>query len=128
MEKNCTSLDNMRLETIDQIVWLQEQCDCSVRVTGGTESGHTVKKGNPFNHRNGYKFDISQNPDVNSFIIDNCVVNDACLMDVRGDGAVRYTYNQGTHIVSYADEADAAGGSHWDVLVKPFPPKKTGKK
>jgi hypothetical protein len=98
-----TSLNNINVKTVDDAIALKNACNCDVRFTGGTESGHGA---GTFSHGSGYKYDISDdNASLNSFITTNYKYS-----GVRGDGAALYTSPSGS---VYAKE-----GNHWDVLVK----------
>lgn len=123
-KKDCTSVSNMRPETLDQITQLQKACNCDLKITGGTEGAHAV---GTYSHTNGYKYDMSnddaEHSTVNKYITDNCTAKKNCKVDYRvnknGTKDKRYTYNLGYETVEYVDEKSAAGGSHWDVSVLP---------
>lgn len=121
-KKDCTSVGNMKPETMDQIVQLQEACNCDIRLTGGTEGLHAQ---GTYSHTNGYKYDMSNDEKghsaVNKYIIDNCTAGNSCKVDYRDKAKTqkRYTYNLGYETVEYVNEKDAVGGSHWDVSVLP---------
>ena len=98
-----TSLNDINAKTVDDAIALKNACNCNVRLTGGTESGHGA---GTFSHGTGYKYDISDDDaSLNSFITTKYKYS-----GVRGDGAALYTSPSGS---IYAKE-----GNHWDVLVK----------
>lgn len=113
---DCTSLGNIRTQTIDQIIELKRNCKCDFRITGGTEA-HT--KGE-FSHANGYKYDatFSESSKLNKYIIDNCTAENNCVAGWRGSER-KYTYTKDGRIVEYVNEKSATGGPHWDVTVRP---------
>ena len=96
---NCTSLDGMRQETIDHIVELQQSCNCTVTVTGGTETGHA---GGPYSHSSGYKVDLGLNAGINNYITQNMTRSGSRGSDPRYCGGGN----------EYVRE-----GNHWDITV-----------
>jgi hypothetical protein len=50
-----THLENMRAGTVAEILDLQNECGCSVTVTGGTETQNDTTSS--YTHADGYKFD-----------------------------------------------------------------------
>lgn len=99
-DSTCTSLEGMRQSTIDQVILLREACDCSITVTGGTETGHTS---GIYSHGRGYKIDLRLYSDLTKFIIDN--LNRA---GSRGSDP-RYRDGCGNEYVREGD--------HWDIQV-----------
>lgn len=99
-----TSLQNINKATIADAIALKQACNCEVTITGGTEStgGHSI---GTYSHGNGYKYDIRQTAELNSYIINNFL-----RAGTRSDGAALYRSSSGS---IYAYEQD-----HWDVLVK----------
>ncbi len=96
---SCTSLDGMHESTIRQVVAVKENCNCSVVVTGGTETGHSS------GHSNGYKIDIRTGSDINTF-----------LQGLRSLGASSQGYPR------YADKCGnvymhESNPDHWDINV-----------
>lgn len=61
----CTSLDGMKLNTIDQAIAIKQACGCSVVVTGGTETGHAA---GATSHSAGYKIDLGVNTQLDAYI------------------------------------------------------------
>ncbi len=96
-----TSLEGMNAATVQDIIDLKNDCNCSIIVTGGTEGVHAA---GTESHANGYKYDIGLNPQVNSYITSTYT-----NIGVRSDGATMYKAPDGT---IYAKE-----GNHWDVKV-----------
>jgi hypothetical protein len=94
----CTSLDTIRVQTINGIIAFRRRTGCTVTITGGTETGHA---GGEFSHWNGFKVDIGLNDCVNNFIQRNFRANGR-----RGDGAALFL--DGRNI--YARERN-----HWDI-------------
>lgn len=112
---DCTSLGNIRTQTVDQIIELKRNCKCDFKITGGTEA-HT--KGE-FSHANGYKYDATFNEGskLNKYIIDNCTAENNCVAGWRSSDR-KYTYTKDGKVVEYVNEKDADGGPHWDVTVR----------
>jgi hypothetical protein len=96
----CTSLDQIRENTIAGLETLKRASACPITVTGGTEVGHSS---GTYSHWNGYKADISINTCINSY-----VTNSFAYIGDRGDGAPLYESAAGN---IYAKE-----GNHWDIL------------
>jgi hypothetical protein len=96
-----TSLEGMNTATVQDIIDLKKDCNCTIIVTGGTEGVHAA---GVESHANGYKYDIGLNPQVNSYITSTYT-----NIGTRSDGAVMYKAPDGT---IYAKE-----GNHWDVKV-----------
>lgn len=99
----CTGLEGLRGVTVQSAIDLKNACNCDITITGGTEVGHAMNDGH--DHSSGYKYDISLNGAVNTYIESNFRYS-----GVRSDGAYMYT-DPATGDV-YAKE-----GNHWDILV-----------
>ncbi|MGC9499253.1 peptidoglycan-binding domain-containing protein [Streptomyces sp. WG7] len=103
--RNCTSLQGIRVGTVNGVISLKKKSGCKVVVTGGTETGHA---GGKYSHWNGYKIDISHTPCVTNYIQSH-----AKKHHKRGDGAwVWRVTSGGKAVVDYADERRA---NHWDI-------------
>jgi len=74
----CTSYDGLRSGTVDSAITLKGACDCSLVITGGTETGHAS---GTYSHGNGYKLDFKKNSKLNSYI-----KNSFNKIGDRGDG------------------------------------------
>lgn len=100
--ERCTSLDGMKLNTIDQAIAVKQACgsSCTVVVTGGTETGHA---GGPTSHGAGYKIDLRKNAALDSYI------RGLTSIAPRTNGDPRFLDRCGNE---YADE-----GHHWDITV-----------
>lgn len=100
--RSCTSLEQIRSETIDGIMTLKRASSsyCSIIVTGGTETGHSS---GIYSHWNGYKIDIKINSCVSNYITQNFK-----YIGTRSDGARQYRSAAGN---IYAKESN-----HWDIL------------
>ncbi len=95
----CTSLDGVTATTLLGAVQLKNDCQCSLKITGGTEQGHAQ---GTLSHANGNKLDFQPNSTLDKYIQNNFIsVKD------RGDGAKQYRAPSGS---VYAREGD-----HWDV-------------
>lgn len=98
----CTSLNDIRQTTVDEVITLAGDCSCTVVVTGGTEGG--VHETGDFSHEEGYKVDVDDTDEVTAFIQENYF-----FLGERSDGALLYTSPSGAQ---YALE-----DNHWDILV-----------
>ncbi|PAA73801.1 hypothetical protein BOX15_Mlig029566g1 [Macrostomum lignano] len=97
----CTSLEQVRCNTVIDIVAFKKACGCqSVVITGGTEKGHASGK---YSHYNGYKLDIALNSCISSYIQANFRYSGK-----RPGGAELYTDGRGN---VYALESN-----HWDIV------------
>ncbi|MFD6415168.1 hypothetical protein [Streptomyces sp. NPDC060194] len=96
----CTSFEQLNLETAQGAQALKRATNCSILITGGTETGHAS---GTYSHWNGYKLDFGKQTCLNRYIKDT-------FTDIgkRSDGARLYESPTGN---VYADE-----GNHWDVL------------
>ncbi|WP_084955491.1 hypothetical protein [Thermoactinospora rubra] len=99
---SCTSLENVRSRTLEEIVKLKQDSGCPITVTGGTEAGHAPGF---FSHARGYKLDIAHNPCIDAYIMDR-----HRQVGARTDGARLYRAPGGT---VFANESD-----HWDILFR----------
>ncbi|HWH07077.1 MAG TPA: pilin [Candidatus Paceibacterota bacterium] len=97
---NCTSLDGIRSNTVDQAIAVKQACDCDVVVTGGTEAGHAS---GPTSHANGYKIDLRTTSGVNQYI--------QSLTPAGERDGVRYLDRCGNEYVREGSPA------HWDITV-----------
>lgn len=98
-----TCLNGLQTNTTQGVESIQQSCNCSLTITGGTECGHSTS--GTYNHSNGYKLDLR--PDAN---IDSYVQQQGCSKappDTNCKGADGNTYRYET-----------AGGAHWDVCFK----------
>ncbi|MCB9818628.1 TrbC/VirB2 family protein [Candidatus Nomurabacteria bacterium] len=100
-----TQLGGMNQETISEAIRLRQTCNCSVIVTGGTESGHA---GGTYSHGSGYKIDLDDTAALTSHIKNNYTRSGTR----SGDGAILYT-DPSRPGVEYALEGD-----HWDITVR----------
>jgi hypothetical protein len=66
--RHCTSFEQIRLSTVNGIIKLKQDSGCAIRITGGTETGHS--KGT-YSHWNGYKLDISPDLPISEYIAKN---------------------------------------------------------
>src|SRR5215218_10657782 len=97
--KKCTSFDQINSETIDGIISFKRVSGCDVRITGGTETGHSTSTKS---HWNGFKVDINPSVCVSDFIKTNFEA-----AGTRSDGAALFKDGAGN---TYAREHD-----HWDI-------------
>ena len=97
--RRCTSLDTIRVQTINGVITLRSASGCPITVTGGTETGHA---GGPNSHWNGYKVDIALNSCIDGYITGNFA-----YIGRRSDGAAQYR--------SAAGNIYAREGNHWDI-------------
>ncbi|NCN52205.1 hypothetical protein GW943_00105 [Candidatus Parcubacteria bacterium] len=97
-----TSLEGINQNVLNEVVRIKNECNCDVVVTGGTESG--VHADGTYSHGNGYKIDIDDTAQVNSFITSNNTPN-----GTRSDGAQMWKSSNGCSV--YAKESN-----HWDIL------------
>lgn len=95
----CTSVEDIREETVDGLIAFRDAVGVDLVVTGGTEVGHATGE---FSHANGYKVDIGLNPSVDSYIEDNFE-----HIGQRSDGAELYRDDNGNIF--------AREGNHWDI-------------
>ncbi|MEU7403902.1 peptidoglycan-binding protein, partial [Streptomyces sp. NPDC044948] len=103
--KNCTSLQGIRVGTVNGVISLKKKSGCKITITGGTETNHA---GGTYSHWNGYKVDISRTPCVT-----NHIQSHAKKHHKRRDGAwVWRVTSGGKTVVDYADERWA---NHWDI-------------
>lgn len=97
----CTSLEQIRRNSMDGIINFKNACGCTVIITGGTETGHSS---GTYSHWNGYKIDINSGySSTNNYITTNYT-----FIGYRGDGAA--TYQDGNGNKFYRES------NHWDIL------------
>jgi len=99
---NCTSLEQVRRNTIEQIIAFKQKSGCAITITGGTETGHAS---GTYSHWNGYKLDIQPTSCVSNYITGHFKA-----AGTRGDGAKLYTDG--------ADRIYARESNHWDITYK----------
>ncbi|OGE73751.1 MAG: hypothetical protein A3I07_03300 [Candidatus Doudnabacteria bacterium RIFCSPLOWO2_02_FULL_42_9] len=98
-----TCLVGINRATVDEVIALKTVCpSCSIVVTGGTEPGHEP---GACSHANGFKIDIDDTANVNTYITSNFKPSGARA----SDGAALYTNSSGA---VYARESN-----HWDIVV-----------
>ncbi|MGW0512746.1 peptidoglycan-binding domain-containing protein [Streptomyces olivaceoviridis] len=103
--KNCTSLQDIRVRTVDGVIALKRKSGCRIVITGGTEVGHA---GGTYSHWNGYKVDVARTSCVTNYIHGHSRKHHK-----RGDGAwVWRVTSGGRTVIDYADENWA---NHWDI-------------
>ncbi|WP_371660802.1 peptidoglycan-binding protein [Streptomyces sp. NBC_00280] len=103
--KNCTSLQDIRVGTVNGVIDLKKKSGCGVVITGGTEVGHSA---GTYSHWNGYKVDVRRTPCVTNYIQSH-----SARHHQRGDGAwVWRVTSGGRTVIDYADERWA---NHWDI-------------
>ncbi|MFE9170084.1 hypothetical protein ACFYNZ_11235 [Streptomyces kebangsaanensis] len=98
-KSNCTSFEQLNLDTAKGAQTLKRSSGCALNITGGTETGHAS---GTYSHWNGYKLDYGKNTCVTNYI-----KTYFAYIGLRGDGAPQYKAASGN---IYADE-----GNHWDV-------------
>lgn len=105
-EAQGTSLNGMRTKTVQDVIDLKHDCDCTIVITGGTESTGGHAEGT-YSHESGYKYDMRVNDTLDGYIYSSFD-----KIKTRSDGAEQYRNPKDGTI--YAREGD-----HWDVLVPP---------
>ncbi len=103
--KNCTSLQDIRVGTVNGVIDLKKKSGCGVVITGGTEVGHSS---GPYSHWNGYKVDVRRTPCVTNYIQSH-----SARHYQRGDGAWVWRVTSGGRVV--IDYADERWANHWDI-------------
>jgi len=98
---SCTSLEGLQPTTIAGAEALQQQCHCSLAISGGTEAGHG--ENGLYTHRNGYKFDFLPSAALNNTITSWTSIG----MSVLGP-----QYQQGNTVCTMES-------SHWDCAFRP---------
>ncbi len=93
----CTSLENIKANTVTRIKELQGNVGVPFIITGGTEAGHAD---GDYSHGNGYKVDLKPVPELNSYIYKN----------FTKIGPTKYQDSNGN--TYYRHEPD-----HWDVTI-----------
>lgn len=106
---NCTDVGNLRQATIDGIIRERDKCNCTMAITGGSETGngHSLPQaGNSYRaHSNGFKVDVGE-----STAIRNYVKNNYTLVKNSDDGPIYQGFSDGV-FVQVIDE-----GNHFDFL------------
>ena len=95
-----SSLANINCKSVAGILKYKAAGNCAVRITGGTEVGHSTST--PQSHSNSFKLDISVSSCNDKYISSNFK-----NIGVRSDGADLYQDSFGN---VYAREGD-----HWDI-------------
>jgi hypothetical protein len=118
-QTNCTSLDNTKSATINEIIKVAEACDismggsgttnkCGVVVTGGSEAGHADPTGT-CSHADGDKMDVSASGTLTTYIQKNFTPTGA-----RGGSGGGSRYADPSITSSFVLESAPA---HWDISV-----------
>ncbi|WP_149826981.1 peptidoglycan-binding domain-containing protein [Streptomyces tailanensis] len=103
--KNCTSLQGIRVGTVNGVIALKKKSGCKIVITGGTEVGHAS---GTYSHWNGYKVDVPRTSCVTNYIHKHSKKHHK-----RKDGAwVWRVTSGGKTVIDYADENWA---NHWDI-------------
>lgn len=100
----CTSLGGVTATTLIGAAQLKSNCQCALKITGGTEQGHAQ---GTLSHANGNKLDFQPNATLDSYIQKNFI----SLEKDRSDGARQYSDPVSGSV--YAREGD-----HWDVTFR----------
>ncbi|MCX6735675.1 MAG: pilin [Candidatus Parcubacteria bacterium] len=105
-----TQLAGVRPETLNEVKRVQQECNCDIVVTGGSESTGVHNCSNPSNpnHCNGKKVDLGTGGALDNHIIDH--PEQYTNIGKRGDGAIQYQSKTSGAI--YALESN-----HWDITV-----------
>lgn len=90
--RNGTSLEQVREASIDGIIRFQQECNCDITITGGTETW--IHAGGTPSHHSGHKIDISVSAEVDNYIETNYTYigdrgNDPMYRDPDGNIFVR---------------------------------------
>jgi hypothetical protein len=102
----CTSFEGMRGPTILAVLRLKLNTNCSITVSGGTETGHTTSVTN--SHQNGYKADIFNNSCIDSWITQK--------PSYSNPNSSYPSYRDSTGGPIYNDERQTSQ-PHWDIEV-----------
>ncbi len=109
---NCTSLDGIHPEVVSEVLTLKLNCRCDVKVTGGTEVGHSTS--GTHNHGNGYKIDIQSNANVDQFLESpGYLTRNGSREGSHGGPLYIKTSNPK---IEYVKESNPP---HWDITVRP---------
>lgn len=103
-DSRCTSLDGVRQATIDGIISFKAECNCTVNVSGGTETRHSTE--GACTHGNGCKLDISFNTKLSNYVQHSYQSIGKCF------AAAYACYKSPTGQI-WAKESN-----HWDVAFK----------
>ncbi len=100
----CTSLHNLREQTVLQALIIKEACpSCAVAIVGATEGGHSA---GPLSHSAGYKMDIDDNRGLDSF-----------LESKLSQAGVRAGANGGPRYLDSCGNEYVRESTHWDITV-----------
>ncbi|MER5555947.1 peptidoglycan-binding protein [Streptomyces sp. NPDC002793] len=106
--RDCTSLDDIRSDSIRGVIALRKASGCPLVITGGTEYGvhdETITKA----HTKGYKLDLR---------IDTCITNwikNTQRRDGYREADPRWRGKFSDIAVEYIYETPTKGGVHWDI-------------
>lgn len=98
---DCTSFEQIRANTVSNVITLRTASGCPVNITAGTEAGHAS---GTYSHWNGYRVDLSPN---------------SCLHDYVTSHFTYIGLRPGTTFHQYKSAAGniyCLEGDHWDVL------------
>lgn len=101
---HCTSLDDIRSDSIRGVIALRKASSCPVVITGGTEYGihnEAIRKA----HTKGYKLDLKLNSCIASYIDEHSTLDRR-----RTNGDPEYVGTLDGMPVRYAQESN-----HWDI-------------
>ncbi|MEU2247421.1 peptidoglycan-binding protein [Streptomyces sp. NPDC019224] len=106
--RDCTSLDDIRSDSIRGVIALRKASGCPVVITGGTEYGiHDEEI--PKAHTKGYKLDLR---------IDTCITNwikNTQRRDGYREADPRWRGKFSNIAIEYVYEAPTKGAVHWDI-------------
>ncbi|MCX6813059.1 MAG: pilin [Candidatus Azambacteria bacterium] len=95
----CTSLNGIETSAIAETIQLKKDCNCAIKITGGTELGHAA---GTISHASGDKLDFQPNSTLDQYI-----QNNFSYIGLRSDSAKQYQASNGMIM--------AREGDHWDV-------------
>ncbi len=99
----CTTLEGIREQTVSQVLEIASECPrCQINVVGATEGG-VHSSGGGATHTNGFKVDIDDNPEVDTFLESRLTRAGSTSLGPR------YTDSCGN---TYVRE-----NTHWDITV-----------
>ncbi|OXA53394.1 uncharacterized protein LOC110849579 [Folsomia candida] len=105
----CTSLENIRSETIDWLIHFKQTNNCPFVVTGGTETGHGRRTGVD-SHWGGYKVDLRFNSCLNQFIERGSRTGQNSYFRYIGTSSYGPRYRSGSGAILLKES------NHWDAL------------
>ncbi|MFE3469924.1 GH25 family lysozyme, partial [Streptomyces sp. NPDC059185] len=108
-----TSLEGVRIRTIQGVIALKKASRCTIVITGGTESGHSTK-GN-YSHAKGYKLDLRTRDEGRC--VTNWIKTTQRKGAPRGNDARWHGTLNGVS-AEYVYEVPRSGGVHWDITFK----------